>query len=126
MADHKKPLTDVVSRNGLHWHPEIQIYVRGVKQEIPQTIITNVTMNFLHRILVRAHARGRNEQGVIHLKFKGTVYNDDLKLGQVFKKWGKKIHSYGEKMQMTVNGQVNTEYENYVMRDHDKIVLKYA
>ncbi len=118
-------VTDIISRNGLHWHPSIEIYVGGVKQEIPQTGITNMTMNPLHRVFMRMHGRGRNEQGIIHLKFAGNVYKTDIMLGQVFKQWNKTIHTYGEKLHMTVNGQINTEYENYVMRDHDKIVLKY-
>jgi len=32
------PESDIVSRNGLHWHPELAIYVKGVKQEIPANL----------------------------------------------------------------------------------------
>lgn len=121
---------DIVSRDGLHWHPEITIYVKGVKQEIPQTGITNMDMSKLHALHKKMQMRhmheGSNEQGIIHLKFEGVVRKSDITLGQVFKKWNKGIHSYGANLKMTVNGRENTEYENYVMRDKDKIELRYG
>ena len=33
--------------------------------------------------------------------------------------------SFGANMKMTVNGKENTEYENYIMRDKDKIELRF-
>ena len=120
---------DVVTRDGLHWHPEITIYVKEVKQEIPQTGITNMDMSKLHALHKKMQAKhmhdGPNEQGTIHLRFEGVVRRSDITLGQVFKKWGKDIHSYGANLRMTVNGKENTEYENYVMQDKDKIELHY-
>ena len=59
---------------------------------------------------------------------------EGLKLGQFFKVWEKKFSSgcifefcNGEKGQvkMTVNGRENKDFENYVMRDKDKIVINY-
>ncbi|MHB1086216.1 MAG: hypothetical protein ACYCZ0_00525, partial [Minisyncoccota bacterium] len=29
---------DVIAQKGLHWHPSLEIYVGGVKQEIPQNL----------------------------------------------------------------------------------------
>src|SRR3989338_9938235 len=39
-AAKQPPLTeaDIVSRSGLHWHPEMSIYIKGVKQDIPDAI----------------------------------------------------------------------------------------
>ena len=34
----KTPESDIVSRTGFHWHPELTIYVKGEKQEIPANI----------------------------------------------------------------------------------------
>ncbi len=123
------PESEIVSRHGLHWHPEITIFVKGVKQAIPQTGITNMDMSklhALHKTMATKHMHeGPNEQGVIHLKFEGAVQKSDIMLGKVFQKWGKDFRSYGSTVRMTVNGVENTEYENYMMRDNDKIELHY-
>src|SRR3989344_8320277 len=34
----KTPESDIVSRTGFYWHPELAIYVKGQKQEIPANI----------------------------------------------------------------------------------------
>ena len=34
----QKSNPDIIARNGLHWHPELAIYVKGEKQEIPANI----------------------------------------------------------------------------------------
>lgn len=63
---------------------------------------------------------------LIHLEFMdGPVRKSDVALGRFFAVWGKDMRSFGENMTMTVNGAENTEYENYVMRDGDKIELHY-
>ncbi len=116
---------EIISRNGLHWHPEISIYVKGEKQEIPHTGLTDMDMIAMHNMHMHHKHDGPNEQGVIHLKFQGLVRKSDITLGQIFKKWGKSILSFGTNLKMTVNGNDNTEYENYVMQDRDKIELRY-
>lgn len=109
---------DVVSRNGFHWHPELTIYVKGEKQEIPE----NIGIGAVHKPI---HTHDDSDQGVVHMEFKGLVRKQDATLGQFFKNWGKDMRSFGENMKMTVNGQENTEYENYIMQDKDKIELYY-
>lgn len=121
--------SDVVSRNGLHWHPEISIFVKGVKQEIPHMGLSDMDMSAMHKMHSRMQKQhmheGPNDQGIIHLKFQGLVLKSDIMLGEVFKKLGKNTRSYGTNLKMTVNGKENTEYENYVMQDKDKIELRY-
>jgi len=46
-------------------------------------------------------------------------------LENFFRNWGKDMRSFGANMRMTVNGVENTEFENYMMRDGDKIELRY-
>jgi hypothetical protein len=110
------PESDVVSRNGLHWHPELAIYEKGVKQEIPP----NLGMGGIE-MPVHTH----DSTGVIHLEMSGLVRKEDITLGQFFKVWNKDMRSFGTSMKMTVNGQENTEYEGYMMHDKDKIELQY-
>ena len=59
---------------------------------------------------------------------------DDTRLDNFFKVWGKEFSSnqifeYTNgpegNISMTVNGELNTEYENYEMKDGDKIVIQY-
>jgi hypothetical protein len=112
------PESDIVSRNGFHWHPELTIYVKGEKLEIPE----NIGIGAVHKPI---HTHDDSDKGVVHMEFQGLVKNQDATLGQFFKNWGKDIRSFGQNMKMTVNGQENTEYENYLMKDKDKIELRY-
>ena len=107
---------NLVSSRGLHWHPELAIYVKGVKQEISAGIGLGGAEMGIHT---------HDSTGVIHLELQGTVHKEDIMLGRFFKNWGKDFKSFGAKVTMTVNGKENTEFENYIMRDKDKIVLRY-
>ena len=107
---------DIVARAGLHWHPQVVIYVKGEQVEIPQ----NVGLGAVHQPM-----HTHEDPPIVHLEFNGIVRTDDLKLGNFFKSWGKDMRSFGPNMHMTVNGRENTEYENYAMKDGDKIELRY-
>ncbi len=113
------PESDIVSRSAFHWHPEVAIYVKGEKQEIP----ANIGIGSVHQP-IHTHTDD-NKQGVVHLEFQGLARKQDVSLGQFFKNWGKDMRSFGANMKMTVNGEENTEYENYVMRDKDKIEIRF-
>ena len=115
----KMPEGEIISRNGFHWHPELAIYVKGKKQELPPNINIGVVHQPIH-----THPDD-NRQGIVHLEFQGLTQKQDVVLGQFFKNWGKDIRSFGTNMRMTVNGKENTEYENYIMRDKDKIELQF-
>ncbi len=115
----KTPEDEIISRNGFHWHPELAIYVKGEKQEIP----ANIGIGSVHQP-IHTHTDD-NRQGVIHLEFQGLARKQDVELGRFFKNWGKDMQSFGANMKMTVNGNENVEYENYVMRDKDKIELRF-
>ena len=126
------PEPDIVSRTGIHWHPVLAIYVKGEKQEIP----TNIGIGAVHQPM-----HTHDSTGTIHLEFQGLVRKQDIILGQFFKNWGKDMQSFGSNMQpsdeqgsteasrpnvkMTVNGEENIEYENYVMHDKDIIELRF-
>lgn len=112
----KTPESEIISRNGIHWHPELSIIVKGAKQEIPQ----NIGIGAVHQP-IHTH----DATGVIHFEFEGLVRKEDIKLGRFFKVWGKDLQSFGANIKMTVNGKENIEYENYMMQDKDKIELQY-
>jgi hypothetical protein len=108
--------SEVLARGGLHWHPQLEMYVKGEKLEIPQ----NVGLRGIHRP-VHTH----EDLPLIHLEFGGVVRKEDVMLGEFFESWGKDMRSFGTSMRMMVNGVENTEYESYIMRDNDVIELQY-
>ena len=112
------PESDIVSRSAFHWHPELSIYIKGEKLEIP----ANIGIGAVHQPI---HTHDDNAQGIIHMEFQGLARKKDVTLSQFFKNWGKDMLSFGANMKMTVNGKENTEYENYIMRDKDKIELRF-
>jgi len=116
---------NTVATSGLHWHPELEIYILGEKQEIPQDIGLGVVHNPIHT---------HDDIPVLHMEFSGKVVQDDTRLGEFFEVWGKEFSSeqifeYKNgpegSVRMYVNGAENTEFENYRMRDGDKIVIRY-
>lgn len=107
---------DVISKKGIHWHPELVIYINGEAQEIPENIGLGAVHNPVHT---------HEDLPIIHLEFGGLVKNDDVRLGQFFKAWDKDINSFGTLVKMQVDGVENNEFENYMMRDGNKIELWY-
>ncbi len=116
---------NIISTRGLHWHPIVEIYVKGEKQVIPPNIGTGPQYSSLSMGMTPVHTHDDATQGIIHLEFSGLVRKEDITLGQFFKIWGKDINSFGSNLRMTINGVENTELESYVMQDKDKIELRY-
>ncbi len=106
--------SDIITREGIHWHADLSIYIKGQIQEIPSSAGIASLMHM------------HDTDGVIHLHPAAKlVLKDDIKLGKFFKLWGKDFMSFGTTVTMTVNGVENTEFENYVMQDKDKIEVRY-
>lgn len=120
--------TDVITRRGMHWHPELAVYVRGERQIIPADIgIGTQYAGFpgYDGAMGMAGVHTHDATGVIHFEFSGLVREKDLTLGEFFRVWGKDMRAFGSNVRMTVNGKESVEYENYMMRDGDKIELRY-
>jgi len=113
----------VLAPNGIHWHAHLSIKILGQEQEIPAGIGLGVVENPIHT---------HEPDGVIHMEFSGRVTEDDIRLGKFFKIWGKtfnkdcifdKCSGPEGQLKMFVNGQENFDFENYVMRDGDRIEI---
>ncbi len=122
----KIPQSEIISKNGIHWHPELAIFVKGEKQEIP----ANLGMGA--GIMAGVHTH--DTTGVLHLEPRGRVTKNDTKLGVFFKIWIKQFNSNcifdscnGPEgtVKMLVNGAENNEFENYQMNDKDKIEIRF-
>ncbi len=115
--------SDIITREGIHWHPELSIYIKGQSQEIPGSVGSPTIMHT------------HDATGMLHVHPKiELVLKNDIKLGNFFTLWGKKFsstcifdscNSSDGTVKMTVNGVENLEFENYVMQDKDKIEIRY-
>jgi len=116
---------DIVSTDGIHWHPHLSVVIKGQVQEIPVDIGLGVVEKPIHT---------HDATGKIHLEFPSIVRKGDITLGQFFKIWGKQFNSdcifdycNGQSgiMRMFVNSQPNQEFDHYVMGDGDQIEIRY-
>ncbi len=120
---------NIISMNGLHTHPLLEIYVKGEKVEIPQ----NIGVGEMYRGrqgyglggMAMTPIHTHDDVPAIHLEYTGKVMKSDTTLGNFFSVWGKDMRSFGANMRMTVNGVESTEYESYLMQDGDVIQLHY-
>lgn len=119
------PEGEIISRTGIHWHPNLSIYIKDKQQEIP----TNFGIGAVH-LPIHTH----DSSGTLHLEMNGVVTKDRIKVGSFFRLWGKEFSSTqifdkknGEEgvVKMTVNGRENKDFESYLMRDGDKIEIRY-
>lgn len=121
----KTPPSEIISKSGIHWHPELSIYVKGTKQEISANIGIGISHQPIHT---------HDTTGVLHLEIQGLVRKEDIKLARFFKVWGKQFNSNcifdscngsDGKVKLLVNGKENNEFENYLMQDKDNIEIRY-
>ncbi|MBI2042036.1 MAG: hypothetical protein HYT20_03395 [Candidatus Nealsonbacteria bacterium] len=124
VSNSSSPQSDIIAKNGLHWHANLSINILGEAKDAPAGIgLAGLPHNPMH-----THDR----DNVIHLEFSGLVKKNDLRLGRFFETWGKtfneqcifdKCSGSDGILKMMVNGGENTEFENYMMRDEDKIEI---
>ena len=122
------PDEQVITRNGLHWHPKLSIAIKGQKQELTD----GIGLGAVHQ---RMHTHTEDyKDGVVHMEMSDIVTKDETRLGNFFRIWGKefnssrildKVSSQGKNIRMIVNGNENKEFENYLMKDGDKIEIIY-
>lgn len=119
------PEEEIISRRGIHWHPELAILIKEEKQEIS----ANIGIGGVHQP-IHTH----DTSGTLHLEIQGFVTKQDTILGRFFKIWGKQFNSNciiefcngpDGIVKLFVNGQENGEFENYPMKDGDKIEIRY-
>ena len=122
------PASEIISQNGIHIHPQIEIYIGGKKQDILANIgigsqYASLPTYDMSRGMTAMHTHDRD--GVIHIESSGIVTKDDTKLSTFFLIWGKDFMGFGSSVSLIVNEEINTDLENYEMEDGDKIVLMY-
>ena len=113
----------IISKDGLHWHATLEIKIKDKAEPIPAEIGLGAVHNPIHT---------HDLDNVIHMEFAGLVTKDDLKLGKFFEAWDKQFNQNcifencsgpDGSLKMLVNGEPNIEFENYHMKDDDKIEI---
>ena len=117
------PEEEIVSRNGLHSHVDLDIEIHGQERTIPINVGIGAREEPIHT---------HTERNVIHLEFSGLVTRDDIRLGRFFEIWGKKFTDQcifdkctgsGGELKMLVNGERNNQFEDYVMENGDVVEI---
>lgn len=119
-------LSDVPSGK-IHWHPKLIIKFDGVKQTIPDHIGLN------RHSPTHTHDEG---DGTIHVENLNPKSDPEtMSLGYFFNLWrqpfnktcilDKCINVDGGEIKMFVNEKENFEFENYVFKGDDKILIEY-
>jgi len=120
---------NTISTRGVHWHPQIEIYKKGEKQDIPANIgvgMQYASMPTFDQSMRMTAMHTHEPDGTIHLEFSGRVMREDTTLGNFFVIWGKDMMGeFGTLTKMMVNGEETTEFGAYEMKDGDKIELRY-
>lgn len=111
----------------IHWHPKLKIIINGKEKRIPENVgITNAAH-------FPTHTHDDADEGVLHMENSNPTKRT-VTLGYFFEVWGKKfsencIFDYctnSGNLTMTVNGEKNTEFQNYFMQEGDNIVIEYV
>ncbi|MEK7537165.1 MAG: hypothetical protein AAB584_01860 [Patescibacteria group bacterium] len=108
----------------LHIHPRLKIIIKGQEQLIPANVGIASPSCFRP---IHTH----DGSGTLHIEFPKAR---DVRLGEFFLVWEKRFNSnqifdYQNgaegQLKMFVNGQENTEFENYIIKDLDEILIIY-
>ncbi len=128
---------DGVPQQPIHWHPKLKIIIKGEEQFIPPGIGISTGKNIDNQIsgMRMAPTHTHESDGTIHLENnRPWLKPETLTLGYFFEVWGKNFNSScifeycineNGSLTLTVNGQQNFEYENYVLKDNDLVVIRY-
>jgi len=115
---------EIIAQNGIHWHTELNINILGQAQDIP----AGIGLEKLPHQPLHTH----DSDNIIHSEFSRIVRKDDIRLGEFFKIWGKQFNKncifdkclgLEGQLKMLVNGKENNDFENYIMKDGDKIEI---
>ena len=107
-----------------HYHPILSIIIDGEKVAIPEeTGVEPDCMRMIHT---------HDETGKLHVEKEDASLN--VTIGDFFSVWGEtfnenqildaKVDATHE-IVMTVDGVINTEYQNYIPLDGEQIIIEY-
>jgi hypothetical protein len=109
----------------MHFHPYLTILIDGNEYSIPGNtgIDTDVCKGAMH--MTHTH----DDSGKIHVESKQV---EEVPLEVFFDVWGKHFDETGimeyrdGTIEMTVDGQISTDYQNHILADGQNIVISYT
>lgn len=126
------PKIEPYTKGPVHWHAELRVFICGEKISVPKELPQGE--HHLGLPLLHTHA-----DGLIHIE--GQIWKkEDITLGAYmnainvpfsndtimeYKNDGMCNDGKSNKIKMLVNGEENLEYRNYVVKDKDKIEIRY-
>ena len=105
-----------ISEETIHWHAHLIIKRGGKAEVIPPSV--GLLGDSTHPANLHTHV----DDNVIHMEIPGPVRAMDVMLGRFFEVWQK---DFGRPDVLIVNGLAKTDFERYIMRDHDELELIY-
>src|SRR3989344_9628813 len=128
--------TTTIPQQPIHWHPKLKIIINGEEQIISTGIGINIGKSMDYEIsgMRMSPTHTHESDGTIHLEnLNPRSKPETLTLGYFFYVWDKPFNSTcifdyctnNGTLTMYVNGQENNEFQNYLMRDKDEIVITY-
>ena len=127
-SDEMHPLgMECLDHEGLamHFHPYLTILIDGNEYSIPGNtgIDTDVCKGAMH--MTHTH----DDSGKIHVESKQV---EEVPLEVFFDVWGKHFDETGimeyrdGTIEMTVDGQISTDFQNHILEDGQNIVIYYT
>ncbi|MBI2543273.1 MAG: hypothetical protein HYW24_03745 [Candidatus Aenigmarchaeota archaeon] len=137
-AVQKTTASFVLPNHGIHWHPHMEIEIKGEKIVIPTNIGIGTQYSnspYYDSMMDMTNMHTHDDTGVIHWEVMHAPRMEDVHLGNFFEVWGKTFNSNcifdycnGPEgmLKMFVNGKENKEFEKYVIKDGDDIVIRFG
>ncbi len=115
-----------IPRSPIHWHPTLEIVIKGQNQVIPAN---------LGLVGVEQPTHTHDSTGVLHYENNNPTF-ETMRLGYFFDKvWRKQFNSTcimnycnGDSgtVKMFVNSRENFDFENYIPKDKDEIRIEFS
>lgn len=126
----------IIPAGAIHWHPRLTIKIDEQKIDIPNGIGINIGKRVDTYLsgMSMSPTHTHETDGTIHLENNNpSTKPETLTLGYFFYVWDKQFNSTcifeycndNGTLKMMVNTKENLEFENYIMKDGDKIAIEY-
>ncbi|MBI2076366.1 MAG: hypothetical protein HYT72_03915 [Candidatus Aenigmarchaeota archaeon] len=122
----------------IHWHPHLEITIKGEKIAIPANVGMGTSYSsspFYDPMMDMTNMHTHDSSGTVHWEvMMHAPTREDLYLGNFFQVWKKNFNKNcifefcngaEGSIKMLVNGKQNYDFEKYIVRDGDEIVVEF-
>lgn len=128
----------VLPNEPIHWHHHLEIMIKGEEVGIPANIGIGskyVDSPFYDSMMSMTNMHTHDASGTLHWEvMMHAPTSQDMYLGNFFQVWGKTFNKNcifefctgpEGSVKMFVNNKLNNDFEKYVVRDGDEIVIEF-